>query len=76
MADDLLRRAPLERPDLHRNVEEFEESRDFDLNDAIAEGVDELWRGNDLDAAVRRGMIGGAAATAWPRPLPDDAYGP
>ncbi|MBL0389618.1 ATP-dependent RNA helicase HrpA [Ramlibacter monticola] len=24
----------------------FEESRDFDLNDAIAEGVDELWRGN------------------------------
>lgn len=24
----------------------FEESRDFDLNDAIADGVDELWRGN------------------------------
>ncbi len=24
----------------------FEESRDHDLNDAIAEGVDELWRGN------------------------------
>jgi ATP-dependent helicase HrpA len=24
----------------------FEESREFDLNDAIAEGVDELWRGN------------------------------
>nr|WP_269129422.1 ATP-dependent RNA helicase HrpA [Ramlibacter alkalitolerans] len=24
----------------------FEESRDFDLNDAIAQGVDELWRGN------------------------------
>jgi ATP-dependent helicase HrpA len=24
----------------------FEESREFDLNDAIADGVDELWRGN------------------------------
>src|SRR5689334_17111038 len=24
----------------------FEESRDFDLNDAIADAVDELWRGN------------------------------
>ncbi|NML48195.1 ATP-dependent RNA helicase HrpA [Ramlibacter sp. G-1-2-2] len=24
----------------------FEESREFDLNDAIAEGVDDLWRGN------------------------------
>ncbi|QKO21816.1 ATP-dependent RNA helicase HrpA [Rhodoferax sp. BAB1] len=24
----------------------FEESREFDLNDAIAEGVDELWQGN------------------------------
>lgn len=24
----------------------FQESREFDLNDAIAEGVDELWRGN------------------------------
>jgi ATP-dependent helicase HrpA len=24
----------------------FEESRDFDLNDAIADGVDQLWRGN------------------------------
>jgi ATP-dependent helicase HrpA len=25
----------------------FEESRDFDLNDAIADAVDELWRGSD-----------------------------
>jgi ATP-dependent helicase HrpA len=24
----------------------FEESRDYDLNDAIADGVDELWQGN------------------------------
>ncbi|MBI2782120.1 MAG: carbohydrate kinase family protein [Chloroflexi bacterium] len=40
----------------------------------IAWFLDELWRGNDLAAAVARGMIGGAQATAWPRPLPDDAY--
>lgn len=25
-------------------------------------------------AEVARGMMGGAAATAWPRPLPDAAY--
>jgi sugar/nucleoside kinase (ribokinase family) len=40
----------------------------------IAWFLDELWRSNDLDAAVARGMMGGAQATAWPRPLPDDAY--
>jgi sugar/nucleoside kinase (ribokinase family) len=40
----------------------------------IAWFLDELWRSGDLDAAVARGMIGGAQATAWPRPLPDDAY--
>jgi sugar/nucleoside kinase (ribokinase family) len=40
----------------------------------IAWFLDELWRDNDLAAAIARGMIGGAQATAWPRPLPDDAY--
>lgn len=40
----------------------------------IAWFLHELWRSNDLDAAVAQGMIGGARATAWPRPLPDDAY--
>lgn len=40
----------------------------------IAWFLDELWRSNDVDAAVRRGMMGGAMATAWQRPLPDDAY--
>lgn len=40
----------------------------------IAWFLDELWRTNDLDAAVERGMMGGAQATIWSRPLPDDAY--
>lgn len=40
----------------------------------IAWFPDELWRRNAIDAAVAQGMIGGAQATAWPRPLPDDAY--
>ncbi len=40
----------------------------------IAWFLDELWRSDDLDAAVAQGMIGGARATVWPRPLPDDAY--
>ncbi len=40
----------------------------------IAYFLDALWRGSDHDAAVARGMIGGALATSWPRPLPDDAY--
>ena len=40
----------------------------------IAWYLDELWRSRDHAAAVARGMMGGAAATAWPRPLPDAAY--
>jgi sugar/nucleoside kinase (ribokinase family) len=40
----------------------------------IAWFLDELWRSGDLAAAVAHGMIGGARATAWPCPLPDDAY--
>ena len=40
----------------------------------IAWYLDVLWRSLDHDAAVARGMIGGAMATAWERPLPDDAY--
>lgn len=40
----------------------------------IAWFLDAWWRTGDLDAAVARGMIGGARTTAWPRPLPDDAY--
>jgi sugar/nucleoside kinase (ribokinase family) len=40
----------------------------------IAWFLDELWRTDDLAAAVARGMIGGAQATAWSKPLPDDAY--
>jgi sugar/nucleoside kinase (ribokinase family) len=40
----------------------------------IAWFLDELWRSDDLAAAVRRGMMGGALATAWERPLPDAAY--
>jgi sugar/nucleoside kinase (ribokinase family) len=42
----------------------------------IAWFLDELWRSGSHDAAVAQGMIGGAQATAWERPLPDDAYGP
>jgi sugar/nucleoside kinase (ribokinase family) len=40
----------------------------------IAWFLDELWHSGDIDAAVRRGMMGGALATAWERPLPDEAY--
>jgi len=40
----------------------------------IAWFLDAWWRTRDLDAAVRQGMIGGASATAWPRPLPDVVY--
>ena len=40
----------------------------------IAWFLDELWRSGDHDTAIARGMMGGASATAWPRPLPDDAY--
>lgn len=41
----------------------------------IAGFLDALWRSDDHDAAVAHGMIRGALATAWPRPLPDEAYG-
>jgi sugar/nucleoside kinase (ribokinase family) len=40
----------------------------------IAWHLDALWRGRSHDEAVQQGMIGGAIATAWERPLPDDAY--
>ncbi len=40
----------------------------------IAWFLDAWWRTHDLDAAVAQGMIGGARATAWTRPLPDDAF--
>ena len=40
----------------------------------IAWFLDELWRSGDHTTAVERGMMGGALATAWPGPLPDDAY--
>jgi sugar/nucleoside kinase (ribokinase family) len=36
--------------------------------------LDELWRSGDHAAAVERGMMGGALATEWQRPLPDRAY--
>lgn len=42
----------------------------------IAWFLDLLWRSDDLASAVAQGMIGGARTTAWPRPLPDDAYDP
>ena len=40
----------------------------------IAWFLDEMWRSGDLEAAVAQGMVGGAMATAWAGPLPDDAY--
>ena len=40
----------------------------------IAWFLDELWRNGEHTSAVARGMMGGALATAWPGPLPDDAY--
>jgi sugar/nucleoside kinase (ribokinase family) len=42
----------------------------------IAWHLDALWDGRSHDQAVAQGMIGGATATAWARPLPDDAYEP
>ncbi len=33
------------------------------------------WRGDSILEAVETGKVAGAAATAWRRPLPDDAYG-
>lgn len=40
----------------------------------IAWYLHEYWQSGDHDAAVAQGMIGGAMATAWERPLPHDAY--
>ena len=40
----------------------------------IAAFLDSWWRERDLAAAVGAGAPSGAAATAWLRPLPDDAY--
>lgn len=34
------------------------------------------WATGDLMTAVARGKVAGARATAWRRPLPDEAYGP
>ncbi len=45
--------------------------------DAFIAGFLEAWRSSrDVEAAVQRGKALGAEATAWRRPLPDDAYGP
>jgi sugar/nucleoside kinase (ribokinase family) len=40
----------------------------------IAWFLDELWRTDDVARAVARGQEGGALATRWLRPLPDEAY--
>jgi sugar/nucleoside kinase (ribokinase family) len=40
----------------------------------IAWFLDAWYRTGDLDAAMDRGMIGGALATTWDLPLPDAAY--
>ena len=40
----------------------------------IAHCLDELWRSGDIIAAIERGKAGGALATRWSRPLPDEAY--
>ena len=45
--------------------------------DAFIAGFLEAWRASgDAVAAVERGKVLGAEATAWRRPLPDAAYGP
>ena len=45
--------------------------------DAFIAGFLAAWRGSrDVVAAVERGKAMGAGATAWRRPLPDEAYGP
>jgi sugar/nucleoside kinase (ribokinase family) len=44
--------------------------------DAFIAGFLESWRSSrDVIAAVERGKVLGAEATAWRRPLPDEAYG-
>ncbi len=45
--------------------------------DAFIAGFLESWRSTrDVAGAVERGKALGAEATAWRRPLPDEAYGP
>ena len=45
--------------------------------DAFIAGFLESWRSTrDVAGAVDRGKALGAEATAWRRPLPDEAYGP
>jgi fructoselysine 6-kinase len=45
--------------------------------DAFIAGFLEAWRSSrDVVSAVERGKVLGAEATAWRRPLPDEAYGP
>ena len=45
--------------------------------DAFIAGFLEAWRSRrDVMAAIERGKALGAEATAWRRPLPDEAYGP
>ena len=40
----------------------------------IAYFLAECWRGENLNAAVVQGKLGGAMATGWKRPLPESAY--
>ena len=45
--------------------------------DAFIAGFLAAWRrSRDVVAAIEAGKVLGAQATAWRRPLPDDAYGP
>jgi sugar/nucleoside kinase (ribokinase family) len=42
----------------------------------IAAFLAAFWPGATLEAAVEAGKTAGAEATAWRRPIPDEAYGP
>ena len=42
----------------------------------IAAFLASYWRASDVTAAVEAGKAAGAEATAWRRPIPDEAYGP
>jgi sugar/nucleoside kinase (ribokinase family) len=42
----------------------------------IAAFLAQWWRNGDAAAAVAAGAVRGALATAWNRPIPDEAYGP
>ncbi len=41
----------------------------------VAHALAAWWRTGDVDAAVEAGKVGGAMATGWDRPLPDEVYG-